>query len=396
MREPKGFHPTIEPDRGATQDGGAILAMKRDKLKPKVLSYADNLAKQIRDILALYNITSEEELRHLASQRDTPLTEEHFARLQTLIALLQHTKETGEIPTEALLVISVESRTKDIVNPFADIWAENGITGKEKLKKLEIDLGELLESCKETYHRKGLDTWADALPQTAADIILSDPAQRERFEAYLKEGRIPLFMPPASVQLATMKNMVSGGRFSHFKPDITTTDSNGTPSTVEADDGHIPWDDFRDLMAAQNPSLTTGVPDHWYIMWVKPTAKPEATDKTVAEQERYIQQAQDDFKKKYNTKEPLIGGIMPAEYCAFQTLLPAIAKTYLKKMEGEELTEYTPFDYSSYTQFPGIESINGDFAVAQWGNEDEALILDFSANRDEPFGGVRLPVREVV
>jgi hypothetical protein len=399
----------IPPPKGGTPPAG-----EASELKTMTIDVMDAVGQTYEGLTArvveihdsrraiFKNDSSREEYRHIASISECA-EQPQFANtyLFESISRPEHKRIAGDITTDIEFlapekhIISAESRKnkKDIINPFADIWTENGVTGKEKLEKFEIDLGEMLELCKATYRKKGLDTWADALPQTTAEIIPTDPKQQERYKEYLKEGRIPIFMPPRSMQLDTMASMVSGDQFSHFKPDITTTDSHGATSTTEANDGYIPWDHFRNLMAAKNQTLVAGVPDHWYIMWLQPTQESEYRDESLANQEKYIANKQKEFKDK--TQKDLIGGIMPAEYCAFQTLLPEIAREYLSKMEGKNLTSYTPLDAKTYTRFSGVEkSADGSIAVANCLPGNSQLLLNWVVGVPYSLDGVRLLVRD--
>jgi hypothetical protein len=131
-------------------------------------------------------------------------------------------------------------------------------------------------------------------------------------------------------------------------------------------------------------------------MWLSPSKKPEAVNTDLAGQKEYIKKAQDNFKTKHNTKKSLIGGIMPAEYCAAQTLLPAIATAYLKKMEQKDLQSFTPFDKDTYTRFPGVEEADGFIAGADWDAVSSRLVLGWSGGVANAYVGVRLPVREEV
>lgn len=261
-------------------------------------------------------------------------------------------------------IVHVESRKKDIINPFAEVLKENGMSGIEKLDQLEIDLGEILESCKETYRRHGLDTWANALPSSLADIVSGDPKQHKRFEAYLKEGRIPVFMPPASIQLQTLKDMLhtvsTNTHFNHFKPEVITG-----AAVTPAEDGYVGWDHFKNLMESKNPSLVTGVPNTAYIMWEKPTQKPESMNKNLPDQKKYIQDEQEKFKKAHNVTQSLIGGMMPAEYLALQIVFSDFVKAYAQR-ERVDIQTLNPLDNGTYTRFPGVEEAGGSVAVASW------------------------------
>jgi len=323
-------------------------------------------------------------------------------------------KRIGALPDvefikgEAVIEVVSPRGKKEIINPLADIWKEqitDDLTKLEKdrlltlaeikIEKFEIDPGEMLDICKQVYRRKGLATWADTLPGDVSEVISSNPGQLKRFESYLKAGKIPFFMPPAEVQLETMKTMMTGDRFAHFKPDITATDNTGATSTRESDNGYVSWEHFRNLTASKNRTLVSGIPDCWYIAWFAPTQKPEATKKTLDQQKHYIKKAQVDFKREHNTSESLIDGIMPAEYFGLQTALPDIVKAQMQK-ESVQFKSYIPLDKGTWTRFPGVEEADGFVAVAHWDVEDRRLRLSGSVGLAGGDVGFRLLVREKI
>ena len=404
MPESKGLQPTIEDGSTAAQGSGAILEMKRDDLKPKVRSYADNLSVRIRNILASHNIASVAEFNQLACEKDSPLLAD-LALLEHLAGLLNQIWETGEIPKEAATTIEVISDVRDIQNPFFEVWNEpdnkkawvqaKGNDPERTLERFEIDLGEILDLCKQTYRAKGLDSWANALPATVADIVAKSPEQQKRFETYLKEGRIPLFMPPASVQLESMKAaLYAVGReywLRHFRPDVIA----GGVST-EAEETCVSWDYLRELMETKDRSLVTGVPDTWYILWVQPTREPQCMGKTLTYQKKYIEDEQKIFTQTHRTTEPLIGGMMPAEYCALQTVFSKLVLAQAKK-DAVSIQTVNPLDEDTWTRFPGVEeSSGGSVAGAGWETVDCQLWLDGGVVKETLVSGVRLPVREII
>lgn len=85
------------PDTEVERTHRATLEMKRSDRDPKVRSYADNLATQIRDILAAHGITSIAAFNEQAQQKNSPLLAD-LARLEYLADLLNQIHEKGELP----------------------------------------------------------------------------------------------------------------------------------------------------------------------------------------------------------------------------------------------------------------------------------------------------------
>ena len=168
MPESQGLHPTPDHTSVLPHGSRASLEMKRNELSPTVRSYADNLATQIRDILALYNITNVEELHHIASQRNTPLTEEHFTRLQKLMTLLQRTKETGELPKEEAALAALLEMASDTYD--IEVSEQNLKTGQEYIDEIRARGMEVWDSSKRML-TKGTITQGEHQGKTFDQVI---------------------------------------------------------------------------------------------------------------------------------------------------------------------------------------------------------------------------------
>lgn len=359
-----------------------------------IRSYEANLVEQIRNMLAPYTISSIQEFEELAKRSESPLSFDQLTRIRQLLELLQRTRDEGALPPEGIIYFNTISIEEPAVNPFREAVTEDGAVFNSAEFR-ELDLLYMAELCRTAYREIGLHAWADALPADAAAIMSYDVKQRARFSQYAQEGRIPFFMPPASVQLDTLKAMIVKDaskklRFRFFKP-LWIEDG----IDHRAEDGFVASPSIRTVMSRKDTSSVEGVPNQWYIMWETPFSRM-INDNDDAE--LIIKKEKILFRKKYELDRSRVGCIMPAEYLAFSTLFARIMLAYAKRDDAIIKTLKIP-DRSSGVYIPKIFYGNSPDCFIGW-NTDEAS-LNMSQGSQVDLGTVkrykfRLPVREII
>ena len=320
------------------------LGMLRSSLRPEVKTHADNLWAQIQDALKKYDIQDIEELS--GSKADKISTEE-LNRIQGLVTLFTKVRETGELPDSELTF-----NLKDATNPYREALLEGGISDTDprtaERKDLNLNLLDILKADIASYRASNLEAWVKELEGFQMKL---SPEKRKIIEQELQDGCIPTFMPGAEVQ----KNTTPEQYVHNLKPAWI---KDGVAQTVQ--DASM-WDHVKELIDNRDPSLTQGVPSRPYILFVKPSQKPEprTCNKTLDQQK--AEAININQERKDNKCAPR-GSIKPLEYAALQQR----CTEFLKAQRG--LQNLSPLDSTTFTRFldlPIAEASvpSGDFST---------------------------------
>ena len=240
-------------------------------------------------------------------------------------------------------------------------------------KEVIVDFGKILQGDKKAYQDAGLKSWADNLLKANQLVkAFKKPKIRQIVADRLAKGEIPIFMPPAQVQLATMMDAIKG-----LKP-VWIVD--GKKQEVKS---AYDWDYFKELFSRQDLSLVQGIPDapHLIFCGITPEPPQETISKTLAEQKAWLQKI-----KKENPGLNL-GAISPTESLALQN-------RHTGRLYEQGEANIVPLDKIYWTRFINLPvSSVGDVPSGDWNSGGRRLGLYGCGLDAASRGGFRFSVR---
>ncbi len=251
----------------------------------------------------------------------------HYAHLRTLTdeftMTYERVKDSGDLTEVRRLKIQLEEardalteqlgifRVPDAMNPYHEALLVAGLDQNETHERQEMTVNireeirrqlQLYREVTDSNDQPVLEEWINDITQNLELLFAEVAKNPAKIKARIKAGMIPIVMPSRRVQERTWKKAMT-----HLKPCLIEKGE-----MLYISDTYIGFDDGT---GRSPPSFPTTIPERPYLVWTKPTQKPEPVtwSTSIEIQQEYNNNLVTDWPELYDRVD-----ITPTEYSALQ------------------------------------------------------------------------------
>ncbi len=280
-------------------------------------------------------------------------------------------KKNLESARSALLEQLTLFVVSDAPNPYHSALIDAGLESHEvpKQKEMIVDIRqEIQRQCTIYNEVKGatgcslLEEWVNNIQDNKALIYAEVAKDRIKIEKRIKEGMIPIVMPSRAVQERTRHTALT------FLQPIWIQD--GTKKAVQ--NGYT--NAMYEGQVMSRFGFFKNIPDRPYLVWTKPTQKPElhTCNMSFIEQQAHYTRLVSNYPDLYDKTD-----IIPTEYSALQAIFTINVRQRFQELQGHmnEPNEITPLDQHGFTRFLSMGLLSNTFVPFSCFNDAERQIV---------------------
>ena len=288
----------------------------------------------------------------------------HYAHLRTLTdeftMTYERVRDAGDLTEVRRLKIGLEEARNalleqlgifvvpDARNPYHEALLDAGLDVGETREQQDmvVDIREEIQRqlavYRELRHQSGslvLQAWIDDIMQYGQNVGRHFDNKRFKIDARIKAGMIPIVMPSRGVQQRTWEVAMLNLRPGWIQ--------NGIKQIIETP--YI-YSGYKSDDKMTNSGFLKHIPNHPYLLWVKPTQAPEADtlNKSYAQQRVHNTKLVQEHPDLYDETD-----MIPTEYGALQVVFISAIRARYQAMRGNttEPNHILPLDSQTGTRF---------------------------------------------